>query len=36
MYNRIDQFNSNRIEAKQREEEIKKYLDNKLKNIKVE
>ena len=36
MYNRIDQFNTNRIEAKQREEEIKKYLDNKLKNIKVE
>jgi len=36
MYNRIDQFNTNRIEAKQREEEIKKYLDNKLKNLKVE
>ena len=36
MYNRIDQFNTNRIEAKQREEEIKKYLDDKLKNIKIE
>tara|TARA_B100001939_G_scaffold175295_1_gene150932 strand:- start:6109 stop:7071 length:963 start_codon:yes stop_codon:yes gene_type:complete len=36
MFNRIDQFNSNRIEAKQREEEIKKYLDDKLKNIKIE
>jgi hypothetical protein len=36
MYNRIDQFNTNRIEAKQREEEIKKYLDNKLKNLKIE
>jgi len=35
MYNRIDQFNTNRIEAKQREEEIKKYLDDKLKNIKI-
>lgn len=36
MFNRIDQFNTNRIEAKQREEEIKKYLDDKLKNIKIE
>tara|TARA_R110000868_G_scaffold118366_1_gene313945 strand:- start:41 stop:1060 length:1020 start_codon:yes stop_codon:yes gene_type:complete len=36
MYNRIDQFNSNRIENKQREEEIKKYLDDKIKNLKVE
>lgn len=35
MYNQIDRFNTNRIETKQREEEIKKYLDNKLKNIKL-
>lgn len=35
MYNQIDRFNTNRIETKQREEEIKKYLDNKLKNIQL-
>ncbi len=36
MLNKIDDYHNNIVEQKQREEEIKKYLEDKLKNIKID
>ena len=36
MLNKIDDYHSNIVEQKQRDEEIKKYLEDKLKNIKID
>ena len=36
MLNKIDDYHNNIVEQKQRDEEIKKYLEDKLKNIKID
>jgi len=36
MLNKIDNYHNNIVEQKQRDEEIKKYLEDKLKNIKID
>jgi len=36
MLNKIDNYHNNILEQKQRDEEIKKYLEDKLKNIKID